>query len=98
MRFPSEWEAWGLYPDELFLEQLALYRPGDESGSEHDRNGAFHWWLRRKPGQEILERLLLLAEMDGDQVMAADIRKYVGKAMLELRLSGEDRVTSRPED
>ena len=81
MRFPPEWEEWGLYPDELFLEQLKLYRAGDEAGSEHDRNGAFHWWLKREPGLKVLEQLLQLAMLDGDQVMAADARRYIDQAI-----------------
>ena len=84
MKFPPEWEEWGLYPDELFLEQWALYRPGDEAGSEHDRNGAFHWWLKRKPDMDVLEKLLLLSHLDGDQLMAADARRYIDQAIGNL--------------
>ena len=42
MRFPTEWDTLGMYPDELFAFQLAHYEPGHEEGAEHDRNGAFH--------------------------------------------------------
>ncbi|MBT2116106.1 hypothetical protein KK141_01060 [Dyella sp. LX-66] len=95
MKFPPEWEEWGLYPDELFLEQWALYRSGDEAGSEHDRNGAFHWWLRQKPGLEILEKLLVLTELDRDPVMALDVRRYVEKAVQDLQLQDEAHLDGR---
>jgi hypothetical protein len=81
MRFPPEWESWGLYPDELFIGQLSLYRPGDEAGSEHDRNGAFHWWLKRSPSKDVLVKLLLLADKDRDPLMAADVRQRIIRAM-----------------
>jgi hypothetical protein len=80
MKFPLEWEQWDLYPDELFEAQLGLYRPGDEAGSEHDRNGAFHWWLKRHPNLDTLNKLALLADKDPDQVMAEDARKYIDQA------------------
>jgi len=83
MKFPSQWQEWGLYPDELFLGQLALYRPGDEAASEHDRNGAFHWWLKRNPDMDVLNKLLLLTQLDSDQIMAGDARKYIEKAIRE---------------
>ena len=81
MSFPMEWESWGLYPNELFEAQLGMYRPGDERGSEHDRNGAFHWWLKRSPSKVVLEKLLLLADKDSDPVMAADIRQHITRAL-----------------
>ena len=84
MNFPDGWERWGLYPDELFQGQLAMYRPGDEKGSEHDRNGAFHWWLKRSPSKVVLEKLLLLADKDSDPVMASDIRQHIARALDEI--------------
>jgi len=81
MGSPEEWESWGLYPDELFQGQMSLYRPGDEVGSEHDRNGAFHWWLKRRPAKDVLVKLLILAEKDVDQVMAGDVRQHILRAM-----------------
>ena len=85
MKFPLQWQEWGLYPDELFLGQLALYKPGDEAASEHDRNGAFHWWLRRRPDLGVLEKLLLLTQADPDPIMAEDARRYIEEAICELR-------------
>jgi hypothetical protein len=81
MKFPSEWDQWGLYPDELFQGQLNLYKPGDERGSEHDRNGAFHWWLKEKPELGVLLKLLALTHLDSDQTMAADARKHIERAI-----------------
>jgi hypothetical protein len=49
MRFPPEWTEWGLIPDALAAIQLAGYAPGHENASEHDRHGAFQWWLERAP-------------------------------------------------
>lgn len=83
MCFPPEWISWNLYPDELFQRQLGLYRPGDEMGAEHDRNGAFHWWLTQSPSRDILEKLLLLADKDSDPVMAEDVRRYIARALGE---------------
>jgi len=80
MNFPKEWELWGMYPDELFKGHLALYKKGDEAGSEHDRNGAFHWWLKRDPSEEVLRKLLKLTYLEPDEFVAKDIRVYIRKA------------------
>lgn len=80
MRFPKEWDTWGMYPDELFQAQVQLYKPGDERGAEHDRNGAFHWWLKRDPSKEQLLNLARLTGLDDDQLMAEDVRRYIRKA------------------
>ena len=81
MKFPLEWISWGMYPDELFEWQISGYRPGHEDGSEHDRNGAFHWWLRRSPTQDELDKLLRLAALDPDQLLGNDVRKYIRQAL-----------------
>jgi len=91
MKFPPEWQSWGLYPDELFLGQVSLYRPGDEAGSEHDRNGAFHWWLKQNPSLEVLQKLLLLTGMDSDQIMAADARRHIEQAIAQKELASGQR-------
>jgi hypothetical protein len=75
--YPIEWLEWEMYPDELFEEQLWKYRKGDESGSEHDRNGAFHWWLKRDPTADQLRKLVLLTFTDPDPFVGADVRKYI---------------------
>jgi hypothetical protein len=77
MRFPSEWEALGMYPDELFSGQQAIYKPGDEKGSEHDRNGAFHWWLRKPPDKTELMNLVRLAALDPDPLLGNSVRQYI---------------------
>lgn len=80
MHYPKEWLDWGMYPDELFEGQLALYKPGDERGSEHDRNGAFHWWLKRSPTKEQLKKLVALSFLDPDSLMAEDVRGHIANA------------------
>lgn len=79
MKFPQQWAEWDMYPDELANIQLAGYEPGNENGSEHDRNGAFHWWLKREPGKETLIKLVKLSYLDPDQMLGDDVRKYILK-------------------
>ena len=73
MRFPTEWDTLGMYPQELFERQVGLYRPGDERGAEHDRNGAFHWWLRQGPTRAQVESLRHLARLDPDPLLGEDM-------------------------
>jgi hypothetical protein len=80
MGFPNEWLQWDMYPDELFIAQAALYKPSDEQASEHDRNGAFHWWLKREPSKDVLRKLVLLSYLDPDSEMGSDVRQYIAKA------------------
>lgn len=80
MHFPDAWMTLGMYPDELFTGQLSSYQPGHENASEHDRNGAFHWWLRRDPTHQTLENLLRLAALDPDHHLANDLRRYIAQA------------------
>lgn len=77
MHFPVEWNSYGMYPDSLFQEQLRGYQPGHEDGAEHDRNGAFHWWLRKNPTKEQLMKLTELTFLDPDPMMASDVRRYI---------------------
>lgn len=79
MRFPDEWMARDMYPDELFEWQVSGYRHGHENGAEHDRNGAFHWWLRNKLTREQLENLLYLAACDPDPLLGNDLRQYISQ-------------------
>lgn len=93
MRFPAEWKAWGMYPEELFHGQLAQYEPGDERGSEHDRNGAFHWWLKRNPDLDVLWKLQALAKLDPDRLMAQDAQRYILRAISRReRLGGRSTL------
>lgn len=80
MKFPREWIDFDMYPDELFSIQASNYQPGHESGAEHDRNGAFHWWLRRKPTKDRILNLLRLAALDPDPFLGQDLRQYLRRA------------------
>ncbi len=77
MHFPVEWRYWEMYPDILYEKQLAAYEPGNEMASEHHRNGAFHWWLKQGMSSVELLRLVFLTIRDPDQMMAADVRRYI---------------------
>jgi hypothetical protein len=71
--FPPEWEAWDLYPDELFEGQLAATDDDEEPHpDEHLRYGAFCWWVRRHRdlSEETLIQLCRLAALDPDPPMA----------------------------
>ncbi|MBB6343018.1 hypothetical protein HNP49_003206 [Pseudomonas fluvialis] len=81
LNFPTEWETFGMYPDELFKIQLSGYKPGNEAGSEHERCGAFHWWLRRTPNAEQLIKLAKLSWLDPDPIMGADVRQHIASAV-----------------
>jgi hypothetical protein len=78
MSYPAEWLEWDMYPDELWEKQFQMYREGDERGSEHDRNGAFHWWLRQNITADQLKKLILLTFKDPDPIVAEDVRKHIG--------------------
>lgn len=83
MSFPKEWIEWGMLPDDLRMLMLSSYEPGHENGSEHDRNGAFHWWLKKSPPptSEELIKLAKLSFLDPDGLMAADVRRYIKKSI-----------------
>jgi len=80
MRFPAEWDSWGMYPDDLLALQIAAYNPGHEAAPEHYRNGAFHWWLRKDPDTEVLGKLVDLSYLDPDPLMGKDVRRYVERS------------------
>jgi hypothetical protein len=77
LRFPPDWRYWEMYTDELYQRQLESYQPGDEKGSEHFRNGAFHWWLKRDLSDALLTKLIFLTTQDPDRVMARDVRSHI---------------------
>ncbi|MGH8038256.1 MAG: hypothetical protein ACREPD_10970 [Stenotrophomonas sp.] len=77
MQFPKEWKDYGLIPEDLLSQLIATYQPGMENSSEHDRNGAFHWWLKRSPDETVLAQLVTLSYLDPDQLMAADVRSHI---------------------
>ena len=81
MHFPKEWEEWNMLPDSNYInEVIALYEPGNENASEHDRNGFFHWWLRKEPTEEQLVLLIELAALDPEKSLEKDLRKYIEKS------------------
>ncbi len=80
MSIPTEWEAFGMYPDELFAVQMKHFNPSHIEGSEHDRNGMFHWWLRRQPSKSDLIKLVTLSRLDPDQLMGEDVRSHIARA------------------
>ena len=81
-----------MYPEELFQWYLSRYKRGQERGSEHVRNGAFHWWLKRQPTREELANLLRLAALDPDASMGNDVRQYIHKASaFDEQLAALDR-------
>jgi hypothetical protein len=81
MGFPAQWESWSMYPNELCEVQIAAYKPGNESASEHHRNGAFHWWLRQEPSAEALIKLAKLTFLDPDPQMGSDVRTHIQRAI-----------------
>ena len=98
MRFPKEWQLLEMYPDEVFELQVAEYEPGHEESAEHYRNGAFHWWLARKPSKEHLLNLARLITRDPEQQMAEHLKTYVRQAThfdseIEVALSDATSVS-----
>lgn len=79
MRFPPEWVEWDLIPDALAAIQSTGYRPGHEAASEHDRHGAFQWWLRRDPSHATLILLARVSWLDPDQHMAGYVRQCIAR-------------------
>jgi len=79
MQFPPEWLGWQLIPTELAAIQLAGYDPEHEGAPEHDRHGAFQWWLKRNPSPETLVQLARLSWLDPDQPMALYVRECITK-------------------
>ena len=77
MEFPGEWKEWGMYPDELSHAQISRYTPGNEAGAEHDRNEAFHWWIKNGMSEEQLEKLVKLTHLDPDKELGADVREQL---------------------
>jgi hypothetical protein len=73
MKFPKLWKSLGMWPDELSTEQVSRYVEGNENGCEHDRNEAFHWWIRRSPDATNLDKLICLAAVDPLRPMALDV-------------------------
>ncbi|MCK0153782.1 hypothetical protein MWU49_08715 [Alcanivorax sp. S6407] len=69
-----------MIPEQWLKGAVSSYAPGMENASEHDRNGAFHWWLKARPSKAELSKLWQLTLLDPDQVMASDVRRYIKEA------------------
>lgn len=79
MKFPKEWLDYGMYPEDLWEFQKNGFDEEHVEASEHDRNGAFHWWLRKDPTKDELIKLVKLTFLDPDPIMAADVRSHIRK-------------------
>ena len=78
MRFPAEWQAWGMTPDEDYIQDMIMHlKPGMEHEYDHFRHHAFHHWLTREPTRDQLEKLVRLTFVDPDQEMARSIRAEI---------------------
>ena len=75
MQYPREWLEWDMLPDELIDAQMDEYRAGKEHVAGLYRNAAFHFWLRKKPGKEILLKLIRLSYLDPDPLASFVLRK-----------------------
>lgn len=94
MKFPSQWLVWDLIPTQLAELQLARYEIGNEQGSEHDRHGAFQWWLQREPSEAVLIKLARLTWLDPDEPMGGYVRECIaalGKPGPELAAALKER-------
>ncbi len=82
MHFAPDWVTLDMYPpDEAFFNgQRDVYQPGSEKASEHFRNAAFHWWLKRHPSKEHLKKLVRLTYVDEDRRMGEWLRSEIAKA------------------
>jgi hypothetical protein len=77
MEFHERWTQYDLLPPSLLHQLISTYAPGMEAASEHDRNSVFHWWLSRSPEKDMLMKLVELSFLDGDQLMAGDVRRHI---------------------
>ena len=72
--------SWNLLPAELLAISTQGYALGHEEASEHDRHGAFQWWLRRDPSKDVLLKLARLTWLDPDPPMAQYVRECISQA------------------
>ena len=78
MNFPSQWEEWNMIPDEWLIEAISSYQPGNENASEHDRHGAFQWWLRHQHLEaNQLVSLAKLTFLDPEPLMGEYVRQCI---------------------
>jgi len=83
MKFPKQWSEWELLPDELKAIQLNGYESGHENAPEHDRHGAFQWWLKRDVPKVTVIRLAHLTWLDPDPLMGGYVRECMAKKFAE---------------
>ena len=77
MSFPREWTEWNMVPLELIAEQMKSYELGMENASEHDRHGAFAWWLRQELDAAQLVQLVQLSWLDPDEHLGSFVREAI---------------------
>ena len=81
MQFPADWIGLGMVPpDEWLSRAIESYDPGHEQSPEHDRYGAFQYWLKRGPSKEQLQALVRLSFADPDSAMAGQVREEIARA------------------
>lgn len=85
MKFPGEWIDWDMYPDDLSRLQIGGYVAGSEEGSEHDRFGAFLWWIAHYENISQLEKLERLTYLDSDKGMAEDARRRINSELKKFK-------------
>lgn len=83
MKYPSEWNAWKMFPVGLFEIQLNDYEPNAELSSEHFRCGAFMWWEQKISSEEELLKLIKLSYLDPDSDMGSFVRERLEKITIK---------------
>jgi len=76
-QYPGQWLEFEMYPAELFEVQLGDFEGDFEGDGEHFRYGAFQWWIAQPMSLDQLVKLVALAYLDPDQVMASSARKDI---------------------
>lgn len=64
-----------MLPDIVLENQMKQYEPGHENSSDHNRNGAFQFWLRGEASEEKLIKLVKLSKLDPEKIMCRYIRE-----------------------
>ena len=98
MQFPKEWETWEMIPEQWLSGAMQSYEPGMKDASEHDRHGAFQWWLRTDLSEDQLLKLAQLANLDPDLAMAQSVRDSIADSFRsrfsDLPNYGSDGIVS----
>ena len=64
-----------MLPDIVLENQMNEYEPGHENSPEHNRNGAFQFWLSGETSEEQLIKLVRLSKLDPEEIMCRYIRE-----------------------